>query len=190
VVGFAPRKCLRQVHPEDRSRVARAYQRCRHDGVPFAIEHRICLPDGLVRTVFARGAGARDPGGDRIVRMFGTVQDITEARVAEAALKDAQERYRLLVETSPDAILVQQDRKIVFANPAALRLLGATQQAQVVGRSIPDFLGPDFQDCCEHTTARDTSRTGSPLEAKLVRTDQSQIAFQAPADDTRARQYH
>ena len=53
---------------------------------------------------------------------------------AEQTLKESEERYRLLVELSPEAIVVQSDDRIVYANPAAANLFGAAVSG--------DFTGP------------------------------------------------
>lgn len=49
--------------------------------------------------------------------------------------------YRILIEHSPDTIVVHEGREIVFVNPAGLRLIGATDVAQVVGHSLAEFVG-------------------------------------------------
>ena len=54
--------------------------------------------------------------------------------------KRAEEHYRELVELSPNAILVHCEGRIVFANSATARLLGATHPAELNGRSIYDFV--------------------------------------------------
>ncbi|HUK37908.1 MAG TPA: PAS domain S-box protein [Methanomicrobiales archaeon] len=53
-----------------------------------------------------------------------------------------EERYRSLAEWSPDAIVVSRDGKVVYANPAALRLLGAGERERVIGRDFLDLLDP------------------------------------------------
>jgi len=60
--------------------------------------------------------------------------------------KQAEERYRELVELSPSAILVHCEDRIVFANSATARLLVAAQPAELYGRSIYDFIHPDQRE--------------------------------------------
>jgi diguanylate cyclase (GGDEF)-like protein/PAS domain S-box-containing protein len=60
----------------------------------------------------------------------------------DSALRASEERYRMLVELSPDAILVVQDDHIAFVNPAAQRLLGADRLSDVTDQSFWDFLSP------------------------------------------------
>lgn len=58
---------------------------------------------------------------------------VTERKRATEALRESEERYRQLVETSPEAIAVHSEGKLVFLNPAALKLLGATSAEQLIG---------------------------------------------------------
>ncbi len=73
-----------RVHPEDRDRVRETIDSAARDGEPWSVEYRVLRPDG-VRVVHARGQVARNEAG-RPIRMFGTIQDITERRAVEARL--------------------------------------------------------------------------------------------------------
>ena len=64
---------------------------------------------------------------------------------AEHKLVESEERYRLLAELSPEAIIVQSDDKIVYANPAAANLFGASTVATLLGRSVADFIHVDHR---------------------------------------------
>ena len=74
----------------------------------------------------------------------GTGTNITEWVEAEKALRHSEERYRRLVDLSPDGILIHVQDKIAFANPAALRLLGAKNADDLFGRSLLDFVDPQY----------------------------------------------
>jgi PAS domain S-box-containing protein len=78
------------VHPDDRSAVREAVERALRDHEPFSFDHRIVRPDGQERTLHGRGQVMVDPGG-RPVRMIGTGQDVTEQRLAAAALSSAHD---------------------------------------------------------------------------------------------------
>jgi diguanylate cyclase (GGDEF)-like protein/PAS domain S-box-containing protein len=60
-----------------------------------------------------------------------------------AAIRESEERYRKLVELSPDGIVICRQARIEFANPAALRLLGARDPDEVLGAMILGFVHPD-----------------------------------------------
>ena len=62
----------------------------------------------------------------------------------ETELRESEERYRQLVELSPDGISVEIDNKIAFINTAGAKLLGGTGPEQFIGRSIADFMRPGY----------------------------------------------
>jgi PAS domain S-box-containing protein len=64
-------------------------------------------------------------------------------RRSDDALRQSEDRYRRLVDLSPDAVLIVQDGLVIFANPAGRRLLGGSDDAVVVGRPALDFLHKD-----------------------------------------------
>lgn len=65
-----------------------------------------------------------------------------ERRRAEEALHSSEERYRSLVELSPDALFVHTDDQIVFINSSAVRLLGAASENELIGKPIRDIIHP------------------------------------------------
>ena len=162
------------IHPDDLPFVDQAVRRSLHKITPFQVEHRICTPSGI-RFVLSRGDIQLGPLPED-TSLLGTVQDITEAKQAEAALREAETRYRTLVEVSPDAILVQQDERLVFANRAACVLLHTRNIGDIIGRSVYDFVHPDFRDLVRTRLARLASgEMVSTIEEKMLCLDGSVI---------------
>src|SRR5437868_2878159 len=64
---------------------------------------------------------------------------------AEEELQSSEERYRRLVELSPDALFVQSDDKIVFINTAGVKLLGGRNVKELIGKSALSFVHPDYR---------------------------------------------
>ena len=82
------------------------------------------------------------------------------------------ERYRRLVESSPDGILIVEDERIAFVNPAAVDLFGANGPDELSGRSLFDLLDAESHGSVrEHVSSWRAGRTALPLDAKIVRPD-------------------
>ena len=78
------------LHPTDREESRNVVSQSLSSGQPFSFDHRVIRPDGIERIFHARGKVVMD-GKGTAVRMFGTGQDVTESRRAEAALRAATE---------------------------------------------------------------------------------------------------
>lgn len=76
----------------------------------------------------------------------GFLLDITDRIAFESALKESEERYRKLIESNPDAIIIHRDRKILFVNQAAIQLLGAKQADDLLGLDFYELVHPDMRD--------------------------------------------
>ena len=84
--------------------------------------------------------------------------------------------YRRLVERSPDGILISQDNHLVFLNPAAMRLFGASEPEQLLGRSPFDLFHPESHALIRERVApmmngQFVSRAEGKAEGKIVRLD-------------------
>jgi two-component system cell cycle sensor histidine kinase/response regulator CckA len=73
------------------------------------------------------------------------VKDIDQRKRVEKALRESEEKYRLLVENATDAIYVAQDGKIKFANPKALEMTGYTAE-EMAEISFVDIIHPKDRD--------------------------------------------
>ena len=89
--GEALTNYLRSIHPEDVHAVTVALQRAVAAGEPYEADYRVVQADGSIRWVTARGQAEHDSTG-RPVRMPGVLVDITERKLLEEALRDADRR--------------------------------------------------------------------------------------------------
>jgi len=72
--------------------------------------------------------------------------EIAQRKRMELELRESEERYRQLVEFSPDAILILDGQRILFVNGAALRMFGARTQEDLIGTLFLDRVAPEFSE--------------------------------------------
>jgi PAS domain-containing protein len=107
---------LSRIHPDDRSAVDEDIAATVTSGQGRGIDHRLVMDDGIIKFVHELGRVAYDAKGLPL-RMKGTVEDITDRRIAEDKLKFANILLRTEMEASPDGILVvDNNRKIISFN--------------------------------------------------------------------------
>jgi PAS domain S-box-containing protein len=130
-------KFLSCIHPDDRERIQGIHQQAYATGEPYQMIERIVRPEGEVRYLSSNGEVIMDASGAP-VRMRGTCIDITDRILAEQERERISERFRGLVEASPDAILVfGSDDQILQANPRAIALLGGDPTGRRMAEVLP-----------------------------------------------------
>lgn len=140
----SPRDWLNAIHAEDRGRVLQAALTKQTEG-SYDEEYRILRPDGSVRWIHDKAFPVRTPSGE-VHRVVGVAEDVTERKLTEQALRESEERYRSLVELSPDVILVSVEGSIAFVNRAGARLFRAGTAANLLGMSVLDLVHPESRD--------------------------------------------
>ena len=142
-------------------------------------EIRSRRPDGSI--FFALFDIRMVPGPDGKPCYFdGAVRDITAQKAAEQARRESEEQLEAMLETSPDGIAVHQEGRVVMMNPAGVRMLGYDDPAEVVGKSVPDFLHPDEKDEVLARMRRiiETGPTGTAATARFRRRDGSYVPLE------------
>ncbi|HZK30559.1 MAG TPA: PAS domain-containing protein, partial [Methanoregula sp.] len=110
---------------------------------------------------------------------YTVTRDISEQKTAEEALQESEDRYRKLVEISPDAVFLHRNGKIIYANPATFTLLGATRPDEIIGKSVLDFVSPEFKDIVRENIQKDLQAKVSPrTELHMVRIDGTPIIIE------------
>lgn len=141
-------------------------------------------------------AGAQDIIDEDLRRLLPAVErELREAarrrqhRGSDEALRDSEERYRVLVESSPEAIAVHSQGLIVYANPAAARLMAATGPAELLGTPVLDLVHPDDRPVVLERIRRTQQQNllAEPIQERFVRLDGAVIHVETVALPTRFR---
>ncbi len=116
------------VHPEDRAALSAAWSAAVDAGEDFASRYRYLRADGSTIWVSSRATALKNRHG-KTDRWLVTVTDITENVEAQHRLEDSERRYRSVVATMAEGVVLQgRDGAIVTANEAASRLLGLSTE--------------------------------------------------------------
>lgn len=100
-----------------------------------------------------------------------TFTDVTLEKSTQQLLKESENRYRKMVELSPDAILVHKDSIIIYANKAAINLLESKDLHTIVGDKVHKYFPVADQDILQaHFGAADHLQPG-----QIVPTERSQV---------------
>ena len=113
-----------------------------------------------------------------IARRVDRIEKVTRMR-----LESNEQKYRRLVELSPDGIAIHQDGKIVFANPAAFSLMGYQKKEEVIGKNAIVFVHPDYQEMALNRIKKALSGGGKQefINEKFIRKDGSILDVEVAA---------
>lgn len=127
---------------EDREMIsAQVRQRLNNDVPRAQYEFRGLRKDGRVIDIEVRGSRTELHGRPAVI---GSLIDITDRKLADAALKESEARYRALVENAPTGVFVNIDDRFAYVNPALCQLLGAESKDQLLGEPIFKRIHPDL----------------------------------------------
>jgi len=133
-----------RVHPEDRARIREAVGQACAERRPYSLEHRILREDGTERIVLEHAEIAFDDAG-RPLRMVGAVQDITERKRAEEALRQSELRFREAFAHAPiGMVLMALDGRFLHVNRAYCELVGIDEEELLNSKlTFRDLTHPD-----------------------------------------------
>jgi PAS domain S-box-containing protein len=130
------------IHPEDRARFAEAHQRVAESGEQARLEFRSNPAHGPIHHFDSIMQGAKGSCGP-VRRLAGTVQDITERKRAEEALRENEERFSGAFEYAPIGVaLVTPDGRYLKVNRVLCELVGYSE-AELLTRTFQDITHPE-----------------------------------------------
>jgi two-component system phosphate regulon sensor histidine kinase PhoR len=115
------KKCI---HPEDREMYEKYIDKVLKKHIIDPIEYRIVLPNGLSRDIWADGEFVYDKNGTPI-KMIGSIQDITERRIAFETLRESERKYRTIFEKANDGIVILDEKgSVLDVNDQVVKIFG------------------------------------------------------------------
>jgi PAS domain S-box-containing protein len=118
---------IRAIHPDDRQATLRAWEKALRTGESLDVQYRIGCCGCEWRWMRARAAPRRDEDG-KIIRWYGTLEDVDDYRKAEEALRRSEARLQAVFEAAPVGIVIADapDCHVVMSNPRAEQILHST----------------------------------------------------------------
>ena len=109
----------------------------------YDIVRRLVLPDGTEKVVRGRAKIDFDSNGE-LVRMVGTMQDITKEKRTKDALREQKEAFETIFNKSNDGVLIIKDGRYIDCNDAAVKMLRASSKSKILQSAPADFF-PFYQ---------------------------------------------
>ncbi|MEQ9553273.1 MAG: PAS domain S-box protein [Coleofasciculus sp. G3-WIS-01] len=168
-----PESWIEAVHPEDRASVLDSLSQ-QFQGHPVKRDYRIIRADGEQRWITGDISVVRDEAGEP-VRFVGLVEDITERKQAEEALREREEEYRRIVETADEGIWsIDMDGNTIFVNPKMAQMLGYSVE-QMLGQSMFAFMDEEGKGIANWNLERRRQGIHEKHEFKFRRRDGSEL---------------
>lgn len=159
--GEVPQETLRRiVHPDDLAATDRGLEAAIAGPGDFAMEYRIVWRDGSIHYIRALGKLERDEAG-KAIGIIGTNWDITrekeallrleneiaERRRVEEALRESEERFSVIIETSPDGMAISSlDGTVEYLTQHCAEMWGYDSPDELIGHNILEYVDPAYHE--------------------------------------------
>ena len=160
-----------RLHPDDRERVSRTLTEATQDRSEYRAEYRVVRTDGTMRWLADRGKFYLAANGDPS-RALGIAVDITERKQAEFALRESEERFRLVSNTAPVLIWMSDtDKLCTYLNKPWLDFTGRPLSAELGNGWAEGVHAEDLQRCLETYNQAFNRRESFRIEYRLRASD-------------------
>src|SRR5262249_20310372 len=149
----------------------------RGEAIPRNIDTVVIRKDGRRLPIEVGTGQVEIDGTPAFVAFF---RDGSERVEAQEALRRSEARFRRLIEAVPEAIGVAHDGKLVYVNPALVRMLGCERADELVGRAMREFVVPEeVPVLAERVRMVSSGAELAPHEYRVRRRDGSVITIEA-----------
>ena len=136
-------------HPDDRPSMVKAWLHSIQTGEPYDVEHRIRLAEGTYRWMRSRAFARKDSAG-RVLRWYGSTEDIAAQKSAQLALEQSHQRITALIEEAPVATSLYTGPELVIEIANEMMITYWGKDHSVIGKplaqALPELKGQPFLD--------------------------------------------
>jgi PAS domain S-box-containing protein len=162
---------LTKVHPDDREKLLAAMAQLSDAKPSLAVTYRVFRPDGSLLWVERNSRAHFDEHG-KLLRIIGIVADVTERKRAEEAVRESEERFRLMTNNAPMLIWMSDiDKLCTYFNRSWLAFTGRSMD-QELGNGWAESVHPDdLRGCIDSYVRAFDAREKFTIEYRLRRFD-------------------
>jgi len=179
-------------HPQDRPIISQAVQAGLEKGEPFDLRLRVITAKG--RLILVRAIGRPNVVDGRTVKLWGSLQDVTEQSQLRSALSTSENRFSTILDTAPDSIiLLDQFGTVTEWNQSSTMMFGYTAD-EAVGQSLAELIIPERYRAAHHAGLEGFKQTGRGptlgrvVELEAMRADGSELPVEVAIRGIEAEQ--